>query len=430
VKAKPHEDYSPDESDPEAQRLRWGRLGETSAPAFGGGPRLEPLVGMCVIATAVVLQSSPEEPDRDVLSNTARASLGLARASARHTMTRSDETGADRDQTLSDADQTSSDSDQTSADTDQVAADRDQAASDRDLAAGVDPRDYQITRDIRQRTTRQRERSARARLEAATERDAVAHTRDLAAAARDHAANARDMAMAQADAASEPPGGRGDFGVEILLRAADQRKRAAEYRALAAEHRELAAEDRHASAQDREQASNERLRALADREILAAELAMNETDELTGARTRAAGMTDLDRELDRCRRTGSMFVIAYVDVVGLKELNEALGHSAGDELLRDVAALFREHLRPYDLIVRMGGNEFLCAIPDMSEADVRNRFSAIGSELAAQPDARGIRAGFATLREDETAAELISRADAELIRPLGQAPPRRLHLAD
>jgi diguanylate cyclase (GGDEF)-like protein len=345
-------------------------------------------------------------------------------------MTRGDETASDRDQTLSDAEQTSSDSDQTSADTDQVAADRDQAASDRDLAAGVDPRDHQITRDIRQRTTLQRERSARARLEAATERDAVAHTRDLAALARDHAASARDMAMAQADAASEPPGSRGDFGVEILLRAADQRKRAAEYRVLAAEHRQLAADDRRASALDREQASNERLRALADREILAAELAMAETDELTGARTREAGLTDLDRELDRCRRTGSTFVIAYVDVVGLKELNDTLGRSAGDELLRDVAALFREHLRSYDLIVRIGADEFLCAIPDMSEAHVRQRFSAIGSALAARPDARGIRAGFATLRGEESASELIARADAELIQPPRQAPSSRLHLAD
>ncbi len=383
-----------------------------------------------MIASAVVLHPLPEEPDRDVASNTASASMGGACASARYTMTRGDQTASDSDQTLADTDQTGSDSDQTSADTDQVAADRDQAASDRDLAAGVDPRDHQITRDIRQRTTLQRERSARARLDAAAERDEVAHTRDLAALARDHAANARDLAMAQADAASEPPGSRGDFGVEILLRAADQRKRAAEHRVLAAEHRALAADDRRESARDREQAANERLRALADREILAAEIAMAETDELTGARTRAAGLIDLDRELDRCRRTGSTFVIAYIDVVGLKELNDTLGRPAGDELLRDVAELFRAHLRSYDLIVRIGADEFICAIPGMSEVDVRQRFSTIGSALAARPDARGIRAGFATLREDESATQLIARADAELIQPLHQLPSTRLHLAD
>jgi len=328
-----------------------------------------------------------------------------------------DQTLSDIDQTSSDTDQTSADTDQTSADTDQIAADRDQAASDRDLAAGVDPRDHEITREIRQRTARQREHSAQARLDAARQRDAIAHARDLAALARDQAAAARDLAMSQRDDANDTLGSRGDFGVDILMRAADQRKRAAEFRVIAAEHRELAAQDRHASARDREQAADERLRALADREILAAELAMAETDELTGARTRAAGLSDLNRELDRCRRTGSAFVVAYVDVVGLKDLNDTHGHSAGDDLLRNVVALCREHLRSYDLIVRIGGDEFLCAIPNMSEDAVRERFSAIASGLAARPDARGIRIGFATLREHETAAELISRADAELIRP-------------
>jgi GGDEF domain-containing protein len=81
-----------------------------------------------------------------------------------------------------------------------------------------------------------------------------------------------------------------------------------------------------------------------------------------------------------------------------------------------VASLFREHLRPYDLIVRIGGDEFLCAIPNMTEPDVRTRFSAIGVALAKSKDSRGIRTGFATLRDGETAADLIERADAELVQ--------------
>jgi diguanylate cyclase (GGDEF)-like protein len=335
--------------------------------------------------------------------------------SAERLLSDSDQTWAEADQTLTDTDQTSSDSDQTSADRDQLASDRDQAASDLDLAAGVDPRSHEVTRDIRQRTSQQRAQTARARLEAASERDVIASTRDLAALARDQAAAARDLAIAQDDAANEPPGSRADFGVEILMRAAEQRRRAAEYRLLAAENRELAAQDRHAAALDRGAAADERLRALADREILAAELESAETDHLTGARARAAGITDLNREVERCRRTNRLLVIVYVDVVGLKALNDTLGHAAGDELLRHVVALFRAHLRSYDLIVRLGGDEFLCAIPDMSEADVRTRFGAIGSALAVRSDARGIRTGFATLRDGETVTDVIARADAALI---------------
>jgi len=330
-------------------------------------------------------------------------------------LTDTDQTYADSDQTLSDMDQTSSDSDQTSADFDQLAADRDQAASDRGLAAGVDPQEHRITRDLRQRSTRQREQTAQARLDAASERDAIAHARDLAALARDQAAAARDLAMAHRDAAYLDTGRRPDFGIEIIARAAEHRQRAAEYRVLAAEQRVLAAEDRRAAAQDREQAASERARALADLEVLAAELAIAEADPLTGARTRVAGLTDLDHEVDRCRRTNSGLVIAQVDVVGLKQVNDTLGLGAGDELLQRLVALFKAHLGSCDLIVRTGGDEFLCVISNMSEAEVRQRFSTIAADLAATPHARGIRTGFATLRNGETAAEVIARADAELL---------------
>jgi GGDEF domain-containing protein len=328
----------------------------------------------------------------------------------------SDQTVADSDQTLSDSDQTSSDIDQTSSESDQIAADRDQAASDRDLAGGADRQEHEITREIREHSREQRGLSAQARLQAASHRDAVAEARDVAALARDRVSAARDQAMAQMDTGALEATSRGDLSVERLVRAVKQRRRAAEYRLFAAENRAMAADDRRAAAADRQSAAEERLRALADREDLAAALALAETDPLTGARTRAAGLADLDRELERCRRTGTLFVVAYADVTGLKKVNDTRGHAAGDDLLRRLADLFKTHLRPYDLIVRVGGDEFLCAIPNMSEADVRERFAAIGGELAAGSDPAGIRTGFATLGDGDGAAELIARADAELIR--------------
>jgi len=109
-----------------------------------------------------------------------------------------------------------------------------------------------------------------------------------------------------------------------------------------------------------------------------------------------------------------------VDIVGLKKLNDSVGPGAGDELLRHVAMLIRSHLRPYDLIVRFADDEFVCAVPGMSEAHVRERFSAIGSALADHGDARGIRTGFSTLRDDDDSADLIYRADGELIQPSRQ----------
>ncbi|MEY2441638.1 MAG: hypothetical protein QOJ46_1064 [bacterium] len=331
------------------------------------------------------------------------------------TLADSEQTLADGDQTLADSDQSGGERDQTSADSDQVASDCDQAASDRALAHGSDPEEHGTTRDIRQRTTRQREQTATARLQTAHERDATAHARDLAGLARDRAATARDVAMAQSDAYYAHDGPRAVTGAEIVMRAAKQRKRAAEYRAQAAEHREQAAHDRKAAATDREQGARDRLQALADREALTRAIAITEIDPLTGARTRAAGLTDLGHELDRSHRTGETLVVAYVDVVGLKRVNDSEGHGAGDRLLKRVVTLVVEHLRSYDLIVRLAGDEFLCAMSNMTIAEARERFSAIAGALAATSEAGALRTGFAELAAGESATELIARADSQLI---------------
>jgi hypothetical protein len=113
------------------------------------------------------------------------------------------------------------------------------------------------------------EPTAAERLDAANLRDEIARSRDLVATARDRAAAARDLAMAQDDSADARAAGRPDFGVEILLRAAEQRQRAAAFRVLAAQQRALAAADRAAAAADRQRAAIERAQALADRQALA-----------------------------------------------------------------------------------------------------------------------------------------------------------------
>lgn len=362
--------------------------------------------------------SSGDRPESTNGASNRRHEINIPASAAlgdEQTLADNDQTLGDGDQTLADSDQSSGERDQTSADSDQVASDRDQAASDRDLAHGVDPIEHGASRDIRRRTARQREQTAAARLQNARERDASAQARDLAGLARDRAATARDLAMAQFDAYYAHDVPRAVTGAEIVMRAAAQRKRATEHRAQAAEHREQAACDREAAAADREQGARDRLQALADREALARALAITEIDPLTGARTRAAGLTDLGHELDRSRRTGGTLVVAYVDVVGLKRLNDSEGHDAGDRLLRRVVALITEHLRSYDLIVRLAGDEFLCAMSNMTIIEARDRFSAIAGALAATSEAGALRTGFAQLTSDESAAELIARADSQLI---------------
>jgi diguanylate cyclase (GGDEF)-like protein len=328
------------------------------------------------------------------------------------TLADSEQTLADSEQTLADVDQTSSDGDQASAEADQVASDRDQAASDRELASGdTDPHVHDANRDIRRRTTREREQTGQARPDAATRRDRTAQDRDVAARARDRAADARDLTLAELEQDTPPPAVTDD---ELVTPANALRQRAREDRARAAEQRELAAIDRRAAARDREQAARERRQALVDREALMRQLELAETDLLTGVRTRAAGLLELDRELERCRRRiGGRLVAVYVDVIGLKTVNDSEGHAAGDELLKRVVAVIKKHLRPYDLIIRLGGDEFLCAISNMTVADAHQRFRNMSNALAAGGAA--IRTGFAELARDESATALIARADHEMI---------------
>jgi diguanylate cyclase (GGDEF)-like protein len=275
------------------------------------------------------------------------------------------------------------------------------------------PGDWQTFADCEQ-TLAHGEQTAIVRLASAHERDATARARDLDGLARDRAAAARDLAMARRDGQDDHDAPRAVTGAEIVMRAAEQRRRAAEYRALAVEHRRQAALDREAAAADRAQGARDRVQALADCHTLADALATTETDPLTGARSRAAGLVDLVREVNRCHRIASPLVAAHIDAVGLRRVNDSEGHDAGDRLLKRVVALIGEHLRSYDLIIRVGGDEFLCAITNMTLGDARERFSEIASALAGSNEAGAIRFGFAALLPDETATDLIARADREL----------------
>ena len=223
-------------------------------------------------------------------------------------------------------------------------------------------------------------REIQARVDAAVIRDANAHARDEAARARDELAASRDRELPDRDARSG------------------------------------AAADREQAARDREIAARDRLEAKADRDLLLAQLALAETDPLTGARTRAAGLADLDNEVHRAQRSGGMLTIAYVDVVGLKAINDSQGHVAGDVRLTRVVATIREHLRSYDLIVRVGGDEFLWAMSGTPLAEARERFARIAKALASPTGAPGIRVGFAAVSRGDSAPELIARADQALVQ--------------
>ena len=223
--------------------------------------------------------------------------------------------------------------------------------------------------------------------------------------------------MAQLDAASAQRDiAHARTGVELIAHAAEQRYRAAQQPCNGRRPAPARSRGPRSGGGDRELAAVERHQALRDREALAAALDRAAVDEMTGARTRAAGLLELEHELDRTRRTGSTLAVIYIDVVGLKVLNDALGHQAGDALLKRVVAAMRAHLRPYDLIVRVGGDEFLCAMSNSTADEARERFQVIAATIGQSPNHGKIRTGFAQSGDiHESVANLVARADRELI---------------
>jgi diguanylate cyclase (GGDEF)-like protein len=197
---------------------------------------------------------------------------------------------------------------------------------------------------------------------------------------------------------------------DILLRAERDRARAAADRAKAAD-------DRVRAAADREEAARERVVARRERGRSADSLRLAATDELTGAWTRRLGLEELSRELERARRTGARLVLAFVDVDGLKAVNDNRGHLAGDALLRLLGETLRASVRPYDVIVRYGGDELLCAMSNLGLPEARARFDTIAAAFAAaDPDHHSITFGLAQAAPADSLQELIARADTDLLQ--------------
>jgi diguanylate cyclase (GGDEF)-like protein len=89
-------------------------------------------------------------------------------------------------------------------------------------------------------------------------------------------------------------------------------------------------------------------------------------DELTGLFNRRFFNHELPREIERFRRFGQPFSLLMLDLDHFKDFNDAHGHSAGDQALRDTASTLLDTARLYDRAVRYGGEEFAIILPQTS----------------------------------------------------------------
>ena len=274
------------------------------------------------------------------------------------------------------------------------------------------PAAYERSAALRIEVARQRLDLGTPHGEFAARRDQTARDDDELAALRDRDALARD---------SEP--------IERVLSQLEldpHDPRVEELRSWMTGVREMAAADREQARIDRERAARDRALAAHDREQAARERRAAGTDELTGARRRGVGLEELDREIDRARRTKTSLVAVFVDVDNLKSVNDELGHGAGDRLLCKVVSGLTRHLRSYDLVIRLGGDEFLCALPGVTVDQARTRFADLNAGLRSESPQGSVSVGFSELHDHETQPDLIDRADHDLMaartgrRPKGE----------
>ena len=145
------------------------------------------------------------------------------------------------------------------------------------------------------------------------------------------------------------------------------------------------------------------------------------TDELTGLKNRRYIMEQLDKEYQRAVRSGAPLSLILLDIDHFKRVNDAYGHAVGDTVLKTIAVEMKTSLRTYDLLGRIGGEEFLIASP----GSVLDEAAVLAEKDPGEDQDHGhqrvakiavtVSAGVTSLGDQDAKADtLMARADTAL----------------
>ena len=141
------------------------------------------------------------------------------------------------------------------------------------------------------------------------------------------------------------------------------------------------------------------------------------TDELTGLFNRRHFESLIHSEIARHRRSHQQMALLYIDLDNFKGINDALGHAAGDQLLKHVASLLKSNLREVDVIGRCGGDEFNVLLTQLDGSESAGRIAskiieAVSETFGDLEPKIGVSVGISLYPDDGVNAETLqTRAD-------------------
>jgi diguanylate cyclase (GGDEF)-like protein len=138
------------------------------------------------------------------------------------------------------------------------------------------------------------------------------------------------------------------------------------------------------------------------------------TDPLTGVGNRRR----LIEDLVRLTETGTPFRMLFVDVDGLKAVNDKLGFERGDQLIVALANALNATIKPGELVARLGGDEFVVVLPRLSKKQARKRAKRLEEEIDRLAVSRRVRrhfhgasTGIVKARKTDSAAKVLGRGE-------------------
>jgi diguanylate cyclase (GGDEF)-like protein len=159
---------------------------------------------------------------------------------------------------------------------------------------------------------------------------------------------------------------------------------------------------------------------------------MAQNDSLTGLPNRHMFNDGIAAALRRSQRAGTHVALLFLDIDAFKQINDSLGHAAGDDVLREFARRLKASVRATDLVARLAGDEFVVVLEGIHSRDecrfvarkilaaMRNRFAVADNTLRVTTSI-GIALGHGSSTTPEA---LLKRADSALYAAKGQGRDR------